>query len=125
MAAAWSTASPLFSAPDEPAHTIKAVAAARFRFTGESVVGQGKTDQCVVDVAGPPSGPITCTYYVVPRIFAAAVRLPVCYKFHPEIPANCAVPFSGPTRDARVASTAASNPPLYYFVVGLPSLLIQ
>ena len=58
----------------------------------------------------------------VPAIFAIAERVPDCYRFRSEVPAGCAEAFSRRSGTARVATRAGSYPPLYYGVVGIPSL---
>lgn len=125
LAALWSLASPLFSVPDEPAHVARAAAVARLQLVGTDRTGEGPDDQCVRDVAGPTEGPVTCTYFHLPQIFAAGYAVPVCFKFAPTVTADCAPALRGSTATIRVASTAGSSPPLYYLLAGLPSLVFR
>ena len=125
IGALWSVASPLFSIPDEPAHVVRAAAVARGQLVGQERVGEGPTDQCVRDVAGPTTGPVTCIYFTLPAIFGAGYGVPGCFSYTPDVTADCAPDLRGSTSTARVASTSGSNPPLYYFVVGLPSLVFR
>ncbi|MDQ2825969.1 MAG: DUF2142 domain-containing protein, partial [Actinomycetota bacterium] len=121
----WSLASPLFSVPDEPTHVARAAAVARLQFVGTDRTGEGSDDKCVRDVAGPTVGPVTCTYFTLPQIFAAGYGVPVCFKFLPGVTADCAPAMRGSTRTTQVASTAGSSLPLYYFLTGLPSLVFR
>lgn len=122
LATMWSLASPLFSVPDEPAHVVRAAAVARGQLTGTQVEGSGPDDRCVADVAGPDTGPVSCTYFDLPAVFAAAYDVPGCFNFTPEVTADCAPPLRGSTRVTPVATTAGSNPPLFYLLAGIPSL---
>jgi hypothetical protein len=121
----WSFASPLFSVPDEPAHVVRAAAVARGQLVGTDRTGEGPDDACVRDVAGPTTGPVTCTYFHLPQIFAAGYGVPGCFTFTPDVTADCAPRMQGSTAVTQVASTAGSSPPLYYFLVGLPSLALR
>ncbi len=124
LSALWSVASPLFSVPDEPAHVARAAAVARGQLLGDDVVGEGPDDRCVRDVAGPTSGLVACTYFRLPQVFAAGYHVPGCFTFTPEVTADCAPPLRGSRSVTRVATTAGSYPPLYYFSAGLPSLVL-
>src|SRR6185437_3331059 len=99
MLCAWTFATPLGAAPDEPAHTTQAVAIVRGQFD-ERQVPVGKTSSI------------------------AFVRVP-CWVDNPWLRTQ----FSGCTRPhatTGLAPTEFSNyPPLYYVFVGLPSLLVS
>jgi hypothetical protein len=101
----WALASPLFSVPDEPAHTIRAAAASR----GQILPGERTA-------AG------FSTTVEVPAIFTEASAVPICYAFNGNVPAGCAVPFTGSTATRDVETNAGYYPPAFYAVVGLPSL---
>ncbi len=107
---AWSLATPLMASPDEPAHTIKAAAVARGEFYGTPAraTKQG------------PSSEITVR---VPENIAGLGALPSCYATHPNVPASCAPTPGASTREVNIATTAGRYEPLYYGIVGLPSLL--
>ena len=107
---AWSLATPLMASPDEPAHTIKAAAVARGEFYGTPAraTKQG------------PSSEITVR---VPENIAGLGALPSCYATHPNVPASCAPTPGASTREVNTATTAGRYEPLYYGIVGLPSLL--
>jgi Predicted membrane protein (DUF2142) len=102
----WALASPLFSVPDEPAHTIRAAAAAR----GQILPGE-RTERGY------------STTVEVPAIFAKASAVPICYAFNGAATAGCAVPFTGSTATSDIETNAGYYPPAFYAVAGLPSLL--
>jgi hypothetical protein len=101
----WALASPLFSVPDEPAHTIRAAAAAR----GQILPGE-RTERGF------------STTVEVPSIFAKAGAVPICYAFNGAATAGCAVSFTGSTATRDVETNAGYYPPAFYAVTGLPSL---
>lgn len=102
----WAMASPLFSSPDEPAHVVKAAGAARGQFLGRPV---GRD-------------PLLRTFRI-PAVIGAGHAVPDCYRFKPEVSAACAPAFSGSRRTGDVITHVGNYPPLYYTLVGLPSLL--
>jgi hypothetical protein len=104
--ATWSWATPLFGAPDEPAHEIKAAAVVRGELVGRAA-------------AGPSSPQMAVT---VPRLYALASRGPSCFAFKVRVAASCEKPPSGGTAPTEVQTYVGRYPPLYYSVVGLPSL---
>jgi len=100
----WCFASPLMSAPDEAAHTIKAAAVARGQYGGTSSGVQGE----LLTVEVPK--------------YVAEVQNFNCYATHPEITANCYQPTDGADRTPVKATTSAGNyNPVYYAIVGLGS----
>lgn len=115
LAAAWSLAVPLMASPDEPSHVIKAAAVARGQWSGE--LGPEPTG---------PDRPGAATVVQVPTDYRDAAALPNCFAFQPAQPASCqpAVP---PPGDGLVdAETFAGQyPPLYYALVGWPSLVLD
>lgn len=104
--ATWSWATPLFGAPDEPAHEIKATAVVRGQFVGRAA-------------AGPSSPQIVVS---VPGLYAHASRVPGCFAFKVSVAASCAKPPSGGSAPTEVQTYVGRYPPLYYALVGLPSL---
>jgi Predicted membrane protein (DUF2142) len=105
----WALATPLAAAPDEPAQIVKAAATVRGEFTGSPT----------------PDQPGAVREFRVPAVFNSIYNLPICYQFHPKIPAGCAphVPSSG--RMVTSTSYVGRYPPLYYAVVGLPTLVMH
>ncbi|MBT2566547.1 DUF2142 domain-containing protein [Arthrobacter sp. ISL-85] len=92
------------SAPDEPAHTIKAASVARGQYGGTSSGVQGEL--LAVEV---------------PK-YIAEVGSYNCYATHPEITANCNKPTNTADRSPVKATTSAGNyNPVYYAIVGLGS----
>lgn len=106
--AAWAVANPLTAAPDEPAHATKAAAVVRGELVGE-----------VFDPAHPGWGNVD-----VPAIVAFTTKMPKCFAFKSDVTAGCMPSLDSDPADATVAvSTASTYNPLYYAVVGLPSLV--
>jgi hypothetical protein len=101
----WSLATPIGGAPDEPAQWIKAASVARGEVLGHHVTGQ-------------PAAVIRVT---VPSSFADATEAN-CYAFHPTVPAGCGHGLVGSGRDTTTTTTVGRYPPLYYALVGWPSL---
>ena len=100
---AWAVSTPLGASPDEPSHIIKAASVVRGQFIGDP------TDQ-----------PAT-TRVTVPGDLANARAWP-CYAFQQNKPASCQGVFpSGPDRTAE--TSAGLYNPVYYTLVGWPSLL--
>lgn len=104
----WSVASPLMSAPDEPSHAIRAVAVAHGDFTGHA-----ETDS---------AWQISVT---VPR-YAAHTHELTCFAFQDDIPASCQSPVTGdPDKPTSITTSAGINSPVYYAIVGAPSLVLS
>jgi hypothetical protein len=105
LASAWAIATPISSGPDEPAHLVKAASVVR----GELVGPQG-TYGNEVDVP----------YYV------SWTNGQTCFVFRPEIPASCAEPLTGdPAEIVTGSTTAGYNNPVYYALVGWPTLVFS
>lgn len=103
----WSLATPLFGGPDEPVHVIKAVAEVRGQLVG--------------DLVGGPKSPFGRVS--VPEFYATTRSVPACFHGRPTVPASCApIPY-GSSSPTDVLIYVARYPPLYYAIVGLPSLL--
>ena len=103
LAASWSLATPIAASPDEPAHIVKAASVVRGQLVGEaSFLGH------VVQV---------------PR-YIASTQSETCFAFKPEVTADCAVPLPGPGGEIVDGTTTAGlYNPVYYALVGWPSLL--
>lgn len=100
----WVFASPLMSVPDEPAHTIKAVAVAHGQIRGATGSNQG--DLTLVQVP----------HYI------AAIGQQTCMAMKATVTADCSPPIDGSAQDLVDATTSAGNyNPVYYALVGLPS----
>ncbi|WP_163275293.1 DUF2142 domain-containing protein [Cellulomonas iranensis] len=105
---AWAVANPMSAAPDEPAHATKAAAVVHGQLVGE-----------VYDPEHPGWGHVD-----VPAVVAFSTSMPNCFAFKNDVTASC-IP-SLPTDPApltQAVTTASTYNPVYYAVVGLPSLL--
>ncbi|MET4158939.1 DUF2142 domain-containing protein [Agromyces sp. PvR057] len=102
----WSIVNPAMASPDEPAHAVKAAATVRGEFTAdESEYNAGRGT------------------FEVPELFAQVWNL-TCYAFHPETTPNCSPGISGDlSAPSESASHVARYNPVYYTIIGLPSLL--
>jgi hypothetical protein len=105
---AWAVANPLGAAPDEPAHANKAAA-----------VVHGQLGAATYDPTLPGLG------VRVPAVVAYTNSAVRCFMFRSDVTAACLGPFpetADPAATATSVSTATRYNPLYYAVVGLPSL---
>lgn len=110
----WGFASPLMSVPDEPSHAIYAAAVVRGQLRGPDVVSRA-------DEPGEVNSVVTLVE--VPESYGMLKYLPNCYAFRSHVTADCAPGVHSSMRPM-VASTAAGRyPPLYYLLVGWPTLL--
>ncbi|MGH9297253.1 MAG: DUF2142 domain-containing protein, partial [Acidimicrobiales bacterium] len=107
LMAVWTIATPLVSAPDEQAHISKAAAVVRGELIGHLRGGPLS-----------PRGIVT-----VPRAYGNLGPLVICYQFKSYVPASCAPPYEGGGKLVRTEIYTARYQPLYYAIVGLPSLL--
>jgi hypothetical protein len=115
-AAVWSLSSPLMGAPDEPAQTIKAVSVAQGQLRGEDTV-------LIAGANAWTNG--TETRVEIPADYAAVYDLNACYVTRPEVPAGCAPSPSRAAGTAEALTYVGTYPPLYYGLVGWPSLLAE
>ncbi|MBC7761016.1 MAG: DUF2142 domain-containing protein [Candidatus Saccharibacteria bacterium] len=103
VATLWALATPIGAAPDEPAHLIKAASVVRGEFIGERVPGGNMVR--------------------VPEYIAFSFDQ-TCYAFHPDVSADCMKAVPGDTdRTVDARTTAGLYNPLYYALIGWPSLL--
>jgi len=109
----WALSTPLFGAPDEPAHVIRAAGLVR----GDPIGEHRKGD------------PELVRYVSVPAILASPTvpfaRDPnlttTCFAFHRNVTPAC-LSFSGSSKPEPVATQVAHYPPLYYAIAGPASL---
>lgn len=105
LSVSWAFASPIGSVPDEPAHVTKAAAVARGQLLGTQTGNDGPL--LAVDV------PRYIRYVDEVTCFARAI----------DTPPTCAPPFSGdPNATVKAFTTAGLYNPVYYALVGWPSL---
>ncbi len=107
--ALFSFATPLYAAPDEPVHVIKAAAVARGQLVGRTT-GASQEAFGLVRVPGT---------YGLP----ANRNSPTCFHRHPTVPASCAPGLVASSAPVASWIYVARYPPLYYAIVGLPSLV--
>ena len=102
---AWSVSTPLGAAPDEPNHVTQAAAVVRGEFDGPKVasvfgrIGTMEVPQWVVNLK------------------------PECFLYRPDVPASCEPSVGTSTRTVVGISQFSNYPPLYYLIVGVPTLL--
>ena len=114
MICAWSLATPIGAAPDEPAHVAQAVAIVRGQFDGpvhRYVIGLLAT----VRVPGWAANIIPC--FVKDDELTRPMESGVAVA--------CPDTLSDATRPALVQTQFSNAPPLYYAVVGIPSLFLS
>lgn len=108
LGGAWAIASPLMSGPDEYSHMIKAGAVVRGDAGGEHIA----------DMPGFRA-------VEVPSYFAQ-LQGEMCYIFDNTKTADCMRPLSGSNDDLVTVPTAAGTyNPVYYALVGWPSLFLE
>lgn len=116
LAALFSLGFPPMSSPDEPSHAVRAAAVAHGQITGE--MREASDD---IDVPG------AATVVRLPADWADVPPLPNCFAFQPAQPADCQLPVAPPagSEPVEVETFAGQYPPLYYLLVGWPSLLLN
>ena len=102
----WAFASPVFSVPDENAHATKAIAQVRGQVIGYTLP---EVRHIVVDL--PPG------YEYSPEM--------MCFTTHSDVPASCAVALGDPGGQPWFNTWVGAYNPVYYYVVGWPSLLVD
>lgn len=101
----WAVANPIAAAPDEPTHITKAAALVREQ------------------TLGAPAGP-SYREFDLPWIFGVTHEMYPCYVFRSSIPASCwPIDYGDPAEIRTTYTSAAGYNPMYYAVVGLPSVL--
>lgn len=108
MSGAWAVASPIAAGPDESGHIMKAAATFRGDFTGTPTADPGIRSFVLPADVGGLAGDVTC------------------FAGQPNQTASCA-PALGSQADAEieVESGVAAYNPVYYVVVGWPSLFLD
>lgn len=108
MSGSWAVASPLMSVPDEPSHAVKAAAVVRGQLGGT-----------------PPKVQTGFVKVEIPAWMAQASGL-TCYAFNETITPSCQKkPVSHSTELVTGATSAGAYNPVYYELVGFPSLFIS
>jgi hypothetical protein len=105
LATAWAISSPIASGPDEPAHFVKAASVVRGQLVGPQGVYGNEVE--------------------VPQ-YVQYTNAQTCFVFHPEVAADCANEAPGdPGAIVTGSTTAGYNNPVYYALVGWPSLVFH
>ena len=113
VGALWAFSTPLMAAPDEPSHVINAAAVVRGEFLERRAT-----------VVGPHL--ILTNFFVrVPASLAATRQIAVCFAFRPSVSAGCAPRIGDRTTVVTGSTRAGAYPPLYYLLVGWPSLILH
>ncbi|MFB2584764.1 DUF2142 domain-containing protein [Herbiconiux liukaitaii] len=101
----WAVATPIGGSPDEPAHVVKAASVVRGELLPSEMIATGGVLH-------------------VPAAYAAEYAQG-CFAFFAEIPASCAPGFTGdPSEIVETYSSASLYNPVYYVLVGWPSLVL-
>lgn len=104
LGALWALATPIGGSPDEPAHVVKAGSVVRGEFVPSSMIAQGGVLH-------------------VPAALAFEYQQS-CFAFLGDTAATCAPEFAGdPGAIVETYSSASLYDPVYYLLVGWPSLL--
>ena len=106
LTTAWSLATPLTASPDEPAHFVRAGA-----------VAQGQPIGTVNNTSDYP-------YVQVPE-FIAETRAMTCFAGNPTLTADCQDDVTDGQAIVESQSTGSLNNPVYYAIVGWPSLVLS
>jgi hypothetical protein len=107
VAVSWAMATPLGGSPDEPAHIVKAASVVR---------GQ---------LLGAPTAEPAVTTVQVPRSLSDATTAWPCYRRDSTAEATCMPPFLQGARETDAPTSAGLYNPVYYALVGWPSLLVD
>jgi Predicted membrane protein (DUF2142) len=105
MSLCWIFATPIFGAPDEPAHSIRAYSVAHLEILGR----ENEKHDLKVDA---------------PLGYSKTGGSITCYAFFESIPASCEH-VSNDTKIVPLTTAAGRHTPFYYFAAGLPTLLLQ
>jgi hypothetical protein len=106
---------PLMGGPDEPSHTVKAVAVAH---------GEFDTDYEIVETGGAFASRSPTTWLRVPAGYGRLDAQVGCWAFDAGTPAACAPPLVRGSGDRTAGTHMGTYPPAYYLVSGLPSAVL-
>lgn len=109
----WSLATPMMSSPDEPSHVVRAAGVAR-----------GQVSLPTAEALDGTAEPGVAGLVRLPSDYAASVLLPNCFAFQPDQPASCQQDLPEPGDPVDTRTYAGQYPPLYYALVGWPSVLL-
>ena len=129
LCAAWSISTPIGAAPDEPSQLARAASVARGEIVGSAPTKKlaahlPTLDQIALGLCYTRSSASRCnravTVVTVPETFAV-LTTPGCF-LNPVVPGSCGSGLNGSGRDVTATTYVGRYPPLYYAIVGLPSL---
>jgi hypothetical protein len=107
----WSVTTPVFASPDEPAQVVKAAAVAHGEWTGRTIEQPGAYFKIITGVD-------------IPAYYADAMTNTKCFIYNTSEAADCAPDFvADDVEVTEVHTWIGRYPPLYYAIVGLPSLV--
>jgi hypothetical protein len=86
-----------------------AAAVVRGQWTGQTIIGSQDGS----------------TRVSIPKVFSDGNEFAPCYAFHGAEAASCATRITDPSRNVVANTSAGRYPPLYYLIVGPPSLLFR
>ncbi len=133
ICAAWVFALPIGSSTDEPVQLVKAASVARGEIVGPGITPalarlitpQDRIDLAVCEMQlGKARCDRAVTVVTVPQSFATYGGSS-CYAFPRAKPAGCGRGLTGSSRPTMAATYVGRYPPLYYAIVGLPSLILD
>lgn len=143
LSAVWSLATPIDATNDEGAQVVKAVSVVRGEVLGSSLnptteqaLSERQLDtfkNCVKYLhaavgVGDAEGALRCanafTIVTVPKSFSSFPPSKVCNSL-PIAPDSCPTHLNGSDQPVKAITYVGRYPPLYYAIVGLPSLLSQ
>jgi hypothetical protein len=110
LGGAWILATPMSAPPDEATHIMRADALDHGQLIG--------TDP-------GPGQPKAVTAVHVPEDLTELQRLAPCFGGKPAVPAGCVQTIRGSQNDVVTKIYAGRYPPLYYLIVGLPTLVLS
>ncbi len=113
LTACWSLATPLMSSPDEPSHVVRAAGVVR-----------GQVSLTMEESQAVGAAPGLASLVELPSDYAASILLPNCFAFQPTQSAACQADLPSADGTAVVETFAGQYPPLYYALVGWPSLFL-
>jgi hypothetical protein len=131
LCAVWSWVMPIGSANDESAQLVKAASVVRGQIVGQpltpmSLAETTRSDQvafkgCTTYFASARRCSAALTVVAVPSSFGT-FSIPECFIFQ-QVSARCGTGLRGSGRTVKATTYVGRYPPLYYAIVGLPSLL--
>lgn len=109
LTGSWALATPMWAAPDEPAHVFRAVSVVH----GDLLPAATTTQKL-------GAFPVK-----VPADLVESAGKASCFEFHGEVPASCAAATQPDNRMVEAEDPAARYHPVYYALVGWPSLFLS